>query len=410
MHHNNRLFTHLLAAALMATVTTSCNHNAKDELAHHDHNHGHEKPESHERHEDHESAGGHEAHEGHEGHKGHDHGDGAEIILTPEQAKLSGVKTAEIKAGEFHNVIKTSGRIMESPDGAAIASAPTSGTVSFGRGVEAGMKVNAGSLIATVRSTGISGGDPNAGAKAAMDAARRELDRLTPLHEHGIVSTADYNAAKAAYESARAAYSPGAASGRVTAPTGGIITQLLVRQGQYVETGTPIASISSTKRLTLKADVAQRHAAAAHGISRAKVKTPYSDELINLSELGGTRVNPETMTAQGGYFPVYFTFDNNGTMIAGTPVEVYLETGVREGVISVPLTAIAEQQGAHFVYIKVDEEGYLKSPVKLGESDGQRVEIISGVHEGDNVVIEGKTAVRLAESSNVIPEGHSHNH
>ena len=52
---------------------------------------------------------------------------------------------------------------------------------------------------------------------------------------------------------------------------------------------------------------------------------------------------------------------------------------------------------------------YRKQEVALGESDGVRVEILSGIHPGDNVVIKGAYSVRLASASNVIP-AHTHNH
>lgn len=368
-------------------AVTACNHNAKDELAHHHHEHNHA------------------------GHEGHDHGDGEEIILEPGQARQMGVEVETVSPGVFNNSLKVSGKITENAEGAAVASAPKGGTVTFAPGIAVGKTVAKGALIATVRSTSISGGDPNAAALAAMNAAKREVERLRPLHEHGIVSTADFNAAVAAYEAARAQYSPGASSGRVTAPVSGTVTGLLVQQGAYAEAGAPVASISSSKELTLRADVPQRYYARLAEITGATVRTPYADEAIDLSTLGARRVTgASTATGQGGYVPVYFTFHNDGTFMPGTPVEVFLRSAPRDNVISVPLTAISEQQGNYFVYIRLDEEGYLKSPVRLGESDGSRVEILSGLHKGDVVVTKGTTSVRLAETSNVVPEGHSHNH
>lgn len=63
-------------------------------------------------------------------------------------------------------------------------------------------------------------------------------------------------------------------------------------------------------------------------------------------------------------------------MLAGSFVEVYLLSGERQGVISLPVSAITEEQGLNFVYLQVDAEGYKKQEVKLGMSDGARVEIL----------------------------------
>lgn len=373
--------------ALMAGIT-SCNSNAKDELAHHDHNHEHAE---------------------------HEHAetkDGlTEIVVEPDVAKRFGVEAIKLQPTTFNSIYKVSGKIMASADGASIASAPTAGIVTFAPGIVQGKQVSAGALIATVKSTGMTGGDPNAIARAAVDAAKRELDRLKPLHEKGIVSTEEYNAAIATYNSAAAAYSPSASSGRVTATTGGVITEMLVQQGQYVEAGAPIATISTSKTLTLRADLPQRHIANAQSINCAKIRTPYSNEVVDLGDLSAKRItNSDNVAGQGGYLPIYFSFKNDGSFVAGTSVEVFLEGAPKENALVVPLSAVCEQQGQYFVFVKIDEEGYLKYPVKLGDNDGENVEILSGVKAGDNVVVKGAVTVRLAESSGVTPEGHSHNH
>ena len=111
-----------------------------------------------------------------------------------------------------------------------------------------------------------------------------------------------------------------------------------------------------------------------------------------------------------GYIPVYFSFDNSGDIAPGTAADVYLIGSSKAEAITVPVSALSEQMGETFVYIKEDEHGYEKSPVKIGRNDGKRVEILSGVEAGDSVVVKGVTFVKLAETSTVVPEGHSHSH
>jgi RND family efflux transporter MFP subunit len=367
--------------------TTACNTNAKDELAHHDHH-------EHAEHEHAETKNGL-----------------TEIVVEPDVAKRFGVEAVKLTPTTFNSVFKVSGKIQESTDGASVASAPSAGIVTFAAGITQGKQVSAGTLIAVVKSTGMTGGDQNAVARAAVDAAKKEVDRLKPLHDHGIVSTAEYNAAVAAYNTAKASYSPSASSGRITATSSGVITELYVQQGQYVEAGAPIAAISGSQSLVLRADLPQRYIAEAQTINGAKIRTPYSNDVIDLADLSAKRIaSGDNVARQGGYLPIYFSFTNNGSVVAGTSVEVFLQGSAKENALVVPLTAISEQQGKYFVFVKLDEEGYLKYPVVLGENDGENVEILSGVKAGDNVVVRGATTVRLAESSGVTPEGHSHNH
>lgn len=384
-----------VAASLVACF--SCSKKEDDGLGHHDHRVHEEKHDSETHHEDE--------------HEGHEHGAGNEIVLAPEQAKQFNVQTETVTPGTFYNIIKATGQIMESPEGTATVVAPTAGTVNLASGIVPGVHVARAQIVANIKAGAVTGGDANAVALNAVKAAQREVDRLRPLHEKGVVSTADFNRALAALDAAKAAYSPSAASGRAVAPIAGTITNVLVGQGQFVEAGSAIATISANNNVVLQALVPQKYAASTSQLSGALIKTPYSKEIIDLSQYGATRTAPGiAATAHPGYIPVYFTFANKGEVIPGTFVEVFLTGAPKENVITVPLSAISEQQGNYFVYIQVDEEGYLKSPVTLGQNDGTRVEILSGVHQGDKVVTQGVTAVKLAENSTVVPEGHSHNH
>ena len=76
--------------------------------------------------------------------------------------------------------------------------------------------------------------------------------------------------------------------------------------------------------------------------------------------------------------------------------------------ISVPVSSITEEQGLFFVYIQLDEEGYKKQEVTLGQNNGDRLQILSGLKVGDKVVTKGVYQVKLAAISSVMPEGHNH--
>ncbi len=78
--------------------------------------------------------------------------------------------------------------------------------------------------------------------------------------------------------------------------------------------------------------------------------------------------------------------------------------------ISVPKEAIVEINGNKCVYAAHGEGHFIKHLVTLGASDGKRVEILSGLEEGEEVVVKGAQAVRMAETSATAVPGHTHNH
>lgn len=391
-------FIYALSILVSLFLTPACSHTAEQDGLGHHHHHGHEEHE----HGDHE-------------HGEHEHGEGhnsEEITLDEHQAEEFGVGVDTIVPGEFTEVVKVSGQIESSTTSHSVVSATAAGIVHFTSNITEGKKVSAGTTIATISAKGISGGDANAASRAALDAAKRELDRVTPLHKEGIVSTKDYNAAKRAYDEAKAAYSGSPAGGSATSSTAGIITRLLVRQGEYVSVGQPIAVVSGNSNLTLRGDLPEKYYNFLPTVSSANFRAAYTKEIVSLKNLNGKLLSSGGAVADNeeGYIPVYFSFENNGKVVPGSYAEVYLLGAKRNNVISVPISAISEQQGLNFVYVRLDEDCYKKCPVTLGGNDGTRVEILSGIKSGDAVVTKGMTFVKLAETSGVVPEGHSHTH
>lgn len=386
----NRLCLLCYAWFSLCIVTTGCGRE-KNELVHdHAHEHGHEH--------------------GHD-HEGHDHGDGDEIILSPAKAEQMGVETKVVRPSEFVDAVNVSGTIETTSTSSATVTAQASGIFTFNGNLSVGSSVGQGALIGKIDSKSVAGGDSNAAALAALNGAKRELDRLTPLYEKKLITAERYNAALTEYEMAKAAYSPAVSDGRVKSPIKGVITQLYVSQGQYVEKGSEIARVSDSATLMLTADVPDRYVAMVPSFKSAVIYTNNSKEGIDISDLNGRRASgTATVSTMPGYIPVVFTFDNTCELIPGSIVNVYLLGEKRDNVYSVPVGAVTEQQGQYFVYVKIDDEGYLKSPVKIGGSNGKEVEILSGMHTGDEVVISGVTALRLAETSGAVPEGHSHSH
>lgn len=408
---NKRYRYILLTAAAMLCWgggMLSCSGSHQDAHEHHEHEgHYHEGEDHDHDHEGHDhEAESHEA----EGHDGHEHGD--LIELKEETAKRFGVKTEVIDGDDFAEVITVSGRVESKATDESVATATRSGILTLAPGVTSGLRVNAGTSLGSISGSTVQGGDPSVQARATRDAAKRELDRLAPLHKDGIVSTETYNNALKTYEEAEAALkSTRQGSGSVSAPKGGVITQLLVQSGEYVEVGQKIAVVSGNTSLTLRADVPERYFGRLSAIETANFRPASAEETYSVADLGGRLLsNPGSSTASGGYIPVYFTFTNNGAIAPGSFAEVYLIGGKRHGVMSVPKEAIVEISGNKCVYTAEGPGHYAKHVVKTGASDGKRVEILSGLPAGEAVVTEGAQIVRMAETSGTAVPGHTHNH
>lgn len=160
----------------------------------------------------------------------------------------------------------------------------------------------------------------------------------------------------------------------------------------------------------LQADLSGKYIDRLGRIASANFRLPFSDKIYRLEELGGRLIaEGRALDETSAYIPVTFEFDGKGEIIPGTFAEIYLLSTARDNVISLPLTALIEEQGEYYVFKKLDADCYEKVHVGTGASDGTRIEITEGLEDGDVVVTEGAMRIKLASAGNTIP-GHTHNH
>ena len=386
------------------------NHEATDAHDHESHNHEAEAH-NHDGH-NHAQEAKADAHAGHD--HGHEHGSNPdEIILAPEKAKAAGVASMEIQPKAFRQVIKASGEVQSAQGNESAIVANVSGVVSFQRSVTEGMQVGKGTALMSISASNLQDGDPAERARIAYESAKADFDRASRLVESQIVSQKEFNAIKEKYESAKLAYEALSKNQTkngvsVTSPMGGYIKNLLVKEGDYVSVGQPLATVTQNNRLFLRADVSERYYKYLNGITSANFKTPYDNQVYELEALNGKLLS-YGKSAGSFYVPVTFSFDNKGDIMPGSFVEIYLLSKPMENTIALPIEALTEEQGLYFIYIQKCAESYRKQEVKLGASNGKEVEILSGVNPGDKVVVKGAYHVKLASASNALP-AHSHEH
>lgn len=353
--------------------------------------------------------------EHHDEAKGEKHAD--EIVLTPQQAGEADLKVETARAGDFMSVLKVSGQIQSPLGEEQTVAATANGIVSFSNpSITEGASIRAGQSVVTISAKKLQDGDPMQKARIAYETAEREYRRTEVLAADKIISAKDFEQVRLRYETAKAAYQGQAADMTakgvsVSSPISGYIKSRSVKQGDYVSVGDPLVTVTQNRRLQLRAEVPENSAKYLKNISSANFKVAYDDATYKLSELNGTLLSyGKTAGANSYYLPVTFEFDNVGDFVAGSFAEVYLLSHPRKNVLSVPISALTEEQGVYYVYVQVKDEkdAFLKKEVVTGQDDGDRIEITKGLAPGDIVVVKGAYQVKLAASSTSIPEGHQH--
>ena len=391
----------------------------------------------------------------HAGSDGHDHAESTAhgqshapglIEFSAGQADAAGLRTETARPGSFSPAIRVSGEILPAQGDEITVVATTSGIVAFSNGLTSrsaaipasqasgsisqpsaqasrpvrtvlvpGSRITSGTALAWISSRNMAEGDQALKARAALDAATREFERASALVESGAISRKEFEQAELDYINAKAAFQ--AYEGRsaeagvaVKASLTGYVKEVYVNEGDYVNAGQPLVTITRNRLLQLRADVPQKYYAALRNVSDANFRPAYSDETYSVKALGGRLVSAGRSAAGTFYIPAIFEFSNTGDFVPGSYSDIYLIGSREEGIISVPESALLEEQGVYSVFVKICESEYRKQEVRTGRTDGIRREILSGLNEGDEVVTAGTGQVRLASMSGAIPEGHSHNH
>ena len=383
-----------LCAALFIAALASCHDHSSHGDKDHEHDHEHTSAEA-------------ETTQEPEGHSD-------EIVFHSEKAAAAGVVADTVRLGEFSAVVPVSGRVLPASDDETTVAATVSGIVKMSRPLTEGARIERGTPLFSISTSSLPEGDVTQRAKIAYEAALTEYERAQKLIADQLISRKEFTAIKAEYEKARLSYEAVSRGGRsglsVSAPVSGYIKEYLVKDGDFVNLGQPLMSIAQNRSMYLRAELAEKDFGVLNNIVSAKFKASYSDSIYDLRDLNGRVLSTGKTTGTGSSFvPVTFEFDNCPGVIPGSFVEIFLITDGKHNAVTVPVSALTEDQGVFYVYLKLDDNCYRRQEVRTGESDGENIEILSGLKPGDTVVTRGAIHVKLASAGKAIP-GHTHNH
>lgn len=348
----------------------------------------------------------------------HDHRED-QLQYSKEQAWKIGLTNEPVIRQDFAHVIRASGLITAAQGDEVVISAKSGGIVKFGgNSVTVGSAVSAGARLFTISGGDITEGNIDASyqqIRATYLQAESNYNRAKELVADKIISKKAFLDAKLAFDNASTQYNligkNYSASGQSNvSPISGFVKSVTVSEGEYVNAGTPLAVISRNKKLVLQANVSKKHFQLLPSIASANFIPTGSETVYNTQALNGRVVSyGRSSEATTAFVPVLFEIDNTGDFIPGSAVQFFLKSSPIPDALVIPVSALMEEQGSFYVYVQVGGEQFEKHVVDLGEGDGMRVQVLSGLREGDRVVTKGAYQIRLANAGGSLP-AHSHDH
>lgn len=281
--------------------------------------------------------------------------------------------------------------------------------------VEEGAVVKQGALLCHLDNENVVHGH----AKAVSTVARfdRELKDVSRLAGEGAASRKQRDDLAYQLEQARLSLAQRereVANTFVRAPINGTITAREVRFGEYVLPNRRMFSVVDLDEIVAKVHLPERWLPR---LSPGLPATAESDALKQTFSGQVLRINP-VVDARSGTVQATVRLDpvvegadgagSGGRLVPGMFVRVALQLGVREQALLVPRRAVVYEEGVPTLFL-VGEAGKAKrvSPVKLGVTDGTRIEVLEGVAEGDRVITVGQSGLKDGAPVRVAGSGES---
>ncbi len=355
-----------------------------------------------------------------------DHKDEPEHEELPKRVKVSAeviaaakIKTAPAAREALAIVIDLPGEIAADPDRTARVTTPIAGLIERVTFAE-GKAVKANDLLAILRVPDLAdrrSALASAGAKAV--AARANADRLSALANKGLASAqelADAKAHAAALEAeARAAaerlraIGAGAAGGgsslELRAPLRGTVVARNAVIGQAIDPDQPIATIADLDQVWFLARVFESDLARVRVGAAVEVElNAYPNERFNGTiAILGRQIDPVARTVVARV-PLENRRDLLRLGLFGTARVSAGEAGKGEPPLIVPRSAVAEINGKPVVFVHHPDNDFELHPVVIGRSALGKTEVLSGLREGENVVVSGVFTLKSLVLKSTIAE------
>jgi membrane fusion protein (multidrug efflux system) len=259
-------------------------------------------------------------------------------------------------------------------------------------------------------------------AKARLEEARRQRDRVLPLVEKNAVSQSRRDEVISTFEVAEANFAAAEAARRtaeldleytdVRAPITGLTSREVVSEGSLVQGSSLLTSIVQIDPLYVEFTVPESEATLIRSGLPASPKGGKVPPTVKLLLDGGTEY-PEsakvtfvdnTVERESGTVRVRAVLSNSeAQLFPGQFVRARIEGVALAGVVAIPRKAVMSGPQGRFVWLVAAEEKAEMRPVQLGRGLGNNVLVTSGLSTGDRVIVDGVMKVQPGIAVTAVP-------
>ena len=272
--------------------------------------------------------------------------------------------------------------------------------------VKKGARVSKGQILAVIDNGGMSNQLSQLKTQAAL--AQTTFERQATLWEQKIGSEIQYLQSKAQAEAQANAVlqlEKVLAKAQITAPFSGVIDQVLKDPGTVVSpgNGSEVFRLINLSNMYIEVDVPEGYLGAVTKGKKAGVYFPVLQDSVNaVVRQTGNYINPNNRS-----FSAEIAVENpNGQIKPNLNARVHINDYTNENALLIPQSVISENAaGEQYAYVAELNNGEAiakRHIITTGKTQGDFVEITSGINAGDLIIKEGARSVKDAQAVKIL--------
>jgi membrane fusion protein (multidrug efflux system) len=329
----------------------------------------------------------------------------AKIATLDTNKKIALVSSFPAKEEVFNHYLELQGNVSTNNLVVIMPEVPGILTSVF---VKVGQQVSKGQQLAKIDDAGMA--PQLAQMKIQAELAKTTFERQQRLWEQKIGSEMQFLQAKSNYEAQEKAVKQveeQIAKTLVIAPFSGTIDEVITEQGNMVSPGmNQLFRIINLNEMYVETDVPERHIATVTKGKNVEVEIPVLGEKILAKVVQvGSFINPANRT-----FKVEIPILNESKMIKpNLTAKIRINDYTNEKALLIPQSIISENaNGDEYLYViekKVKNVGVAKRIIiKTGQTEGDLIEVLSGIENGAELILEGARSIKDGQEVKVITQ------
>jgi RND family efflux transporter MFP subunit len=224
-------------------------------------------------------------------------------------------------------------------------------------------------------------------AQAAFLNSQKNFERMKNLLKEGAISQQAFDQVETGYDVAKANFDAARSTVEITSPISGIVTAINVSIGDLANPQMPMATIANIGRMKAKFNVGESDVPSFFVGQSVQVYSEMNPEVIQTGKIfqlsNSANVQSRTFEMQA-----IFTNTKDRWFKPGMFCRVNVNMQTKKDALVIPIAAVVKSSNGDGIYLINENKSYYKT-ITTGITDGNLIEVITGLKAGDKIVTLG---------------------